>query len=500
MVEPLKENFEYITNYKKATVCDLESDGLLDTITKIHIIGYKLYNSEEVGWLFGDDDLGRIHKMLDYHIDNKIPMVFHNGVGFDKRAMEMVLERDLSELQIIDTLWLSYYLNINLKSHSIEALSSQYDVGDKFEVDPEDWKDLPKDVAIKRVTSDVEIGTAVWEDFRSRLEEMYTLAKDEIDSGNVGGSRMYPDEETFIDKLKGRDVEWHVARILGYITAIAEVVSVQERVGWEVDIDNLTEHLTKLEALADSSAKELESVMPKVPKYVKRKEPKEPYLKSGQLSATGKRWHEYKKLLKGEAKDELGNPLAFVKKAGEIEVLNGYTPPNINSHVQVKQFLFDNGWIPQTFEYKRDNEAFQEWIDRKPPKGSPRGSWTEWNNSKPKDREIPQIKDGDELCRSITELAEKVPEIKVLEEYSVITHRISVLKGMLESVRSDGKVEASAHGLTSTLRLMHRKPIVNLPSADSLHGQGIRSSLIAGEGNISIGSDLSSLINNSDIV
>ena len=131
-----------IINWRKASVSDLESDGLIDTISKIHIIGIKLHGGEDIILLDGSNH-ERINKMLSHHIDNKIPIVFHNGVNFDIPAMEKVLNRDLSELMVIDTLYLSWYLNTNKKSHSIESLSKDYpEAMDKFQVEEGGWEKL----------------------------------------------------------------------------------------------------------------------------------------------------------------------------------------------------------------------------------------------------------------------------------------------------------------------------------------------------------------------
>lgn len=489
----IKEAFEYITNWDKATVADLEANGLLDTISKIHIIGFQMHNMDTPKYILGSEK-ERMVNFFKWHEDNNIPIVFHNGVGYDKRACEKVLGIDLNGVQIIDTLWLSYYLNLDRVRHSIEELGKDYpEAVDKFHVDEGDWGNLTEEQAIKRVTSDVEIGSIIWEDFKERLVDMHTRAKQVLSTNQVGGKRVSKSETLWIDNLKGLSVEEYVARTIGYFSALAEIVALQEDTGWLVDVEYLTEHLERLEALAQVSKEKLESVMPPIPVYRPRKAPAKPFKKDGTLSKGGESWETLKDLLRSGEVDSKGNVKAKVEKEGYIHELVGYDKPNINSSQQVKDFLFSNGWRPQTFNFVRDNEAFDEWAKSRPPKGSHRGAWKEWNDSKPEERAIPQIKDGGELCRSIQDLAAKIPEVGVLEEYSVILHRIGVLKGIYDSMDKDNRVKATAHNVARTLRLQHRKPIVNLPSVKSLHGEGIRGSLVAGEGQILLGSDLSSL-------
>jgi hypothetical protein len=141
----------------------------------------------------------------------------------------------------------------------------------------------------------------------------------------------------------------------------------------------------------------------------------------------------------------------------------------------------------------------KEWSKNKPKKGASHWEWNDWKNNKPEERAIPQVridgKEGKELCESVSELAEQVPEISYLEEYSVIKHRLDTMKGILTRVDECGKVEASCHGYTNTLRLKHRAPLVNLPGANRKYAEPIRGCLIAPEGSVLLGSDLSSLEN-----
>jgi DNA polymerase I-like protein with 3'-5' exonuclease and polymerase domains len=139
----------------------------------------------------------------------------------------------------------------------------------------------------------------------------------------------------------------------------------------------------------------------------------------------------------------------------------------------------------------------KEWSKNKPKKGASHWEWNDWKNNKPEERAIPQVridgKEGKELCESVSELAEQVPEISYLEEYSVIKHRLDTLKGILTRVDDCGKVEASFGGLTNSLRCKHRSPIVNLPAANRKYAEPIRGSLVAPKSSTLLGSDLKSV-------
>lgn len=485
-----------IKNYKRATVCDLETDGLLESVSKIYICGYKL-EGKPISVLWGDNEEDRIRAMLKWHIDTETPIAGHNFQTFDIPVLEKLYKIDLSELMVIDTLGLSWYLNVNHQRHSLEVLAKEYDVPEKFEVDEKDWANLTKDQAIKRVTSDVAINTAVYKDFITRLEDMATRAKEVIDNGSVGGSRTHPEEIIYLDSLVGISVEEHVNRILTFLMFKGDVLALQERTGWLVDVPYLESSIAELEVLVKESADALESVMPKIPKYAVRKQPAKPYRKNGDLSASGENWERLKKLYKDKGVDDSGTLIARVRKKGEIEELVGYSPPNINGHQQVKDFLFSHGWKPETFKYVRDDVAFDAWIKSKPKSGAAHWEWSAWKDSKPEDRGIPQVRmegdGGKELCESVELLAEQVPEIRYLEEYSVIKHRLDTMKGILSRVGGDGKVQAGWGGYTNTLRCMHRAPCTNLPAANKKFALPIRGSFIAPEGYVSCGSDMSGL-------
>ena len=80
----------------------------------------------------------------------------------------------------------------------------------------------------------------------------------------------------------------------------------------------------------------------------------------------------------------------------------------------------------------------------------------------------------------------------VLDGLTVIQHRLAIFKAFLECQR-DGYVKAEIAGLTNTLRFKHSKPLVNLPSVDKPWGTEIRGCLVAPDGYLLCGADMTSL-------
>ena len=480
-----------IYNWRNSTVADLESDGLLREATKIHVLCCQMADGKSVSIRGSDHE--RIKAFFQYHIDNEVPVVFHNGTTFDVVLVEKLLGIDLSKLMLIDTLALSWYLNFNRMKHGLGTFHEDYGI-EKPAVD--DWENLTYEEYEHRCKEDVRINVALWNDLKDRLVDMYTIAQSEIDAGSVGGKRMSEDEEIYIDQFVGGSVDEAIDRLLTFLMFKMDCARLQEDTGWEVDVELLETSIEQLTKEGAEAKAELESVMPIVPKYSDRKAPAKPFKKNGELSASGVAWEEIKKLIEQDAKDEFGHPMVKrSEKDGVVKLLTSYDQPNGNSPEQIKAFLYSKGWVPQTFKYERDEEAFNKWVASKPREGANHNAWNVWKESRPEDRAIPQITvagdEGKELCPSLEELAEEVPEIRVYAKYCVLKHRLGVLNGFKRDL-FNGKLQARINGFTNTLRVQHAE-IVNLAGVDKLYGKIVRGVLVAGEGKISVGSDLSSL-------
>lgn len=482
-----------IYNWKKATVADLESDGFLDVATKLHVLGFQM-NEKEIQTFNGTSESSRIVKFFQWHMENEIPIVMHNGISFDIPLMEKLFNIDLSKLMLIDTLALSWYLNFDRRTHGLGTFHEDYGI-EKPAV--EDWSDQPYEVYQNRVCEDVKINQALWKDLKRRLIEMYTTTKLEIDSGAVGGKRVSEDESIAVDELVGLPVEEHINRILTFLMFKMDCARLQEKTRWEVDTELLFDSEKKLEAIVNETTLALEAVMPRVPQYTKKEAPKKPFKKDGTLSSTGTKWKELLEVYEAKEVDEFGTlKVEDTETKGVFKALSGYDEPKASSPAQVKALLYSHGWVPTSFRYEKDEVAFNAWIARKPKEGSHNSKWSEWKNSKPEERAIPQIsvggEDGKELCESVLELADEVPAIRKYAEYNVAKHRLGVIKGFIRDIKDGKWLQARIGGLTNTLRVQHRE-IVNLPGVDKPHGELIRGGLVAGEGKILLGSDMSSL-------
>lgn len=393
-------------------VFDMEGDGF--NPTRIHCIamnvGGKLYDEVEYD------------RMRSFFTKADV-LIAHNCIRFDIPHIERLLKIKI-KARLVDTLALSWYLYPNRNRHGLGEWGEEFGVP-KPKV--EDWDNLPIEVYVHRCREDVKINQKLWEKMWKDLLKLYGDA----------------------------DKAW---RLIDYLTFKMDCAREQEASRWLLDTVKCTTTRDGLVILQEEKVKELALVMPQVPVYGKAVKPKKLYKLNKELSVQGKKWFD--------ALERLGLP---ADTEGVVEEVVGWKEPNPGSHTQIKDWLYNLGWVPETFEFKRDKATGDV-------------------------RQIPQVnlKHGAGVCPSIKKLFATAPGLEVLEGLSVLTHRIGVLNGFLANVDEDGYVQAKITGLTNTLRFKHGV-VVNLPGIDKPYGADIRGCLVCPEGYELAGSDMKAL-------
>ena len=240
-----------------------------------------------------------------------------------------------------------------------------------------------------------------------------------------------------------------------YLEFKMDCAATAEQIGWKLDIQLAQKCHDDLTELLDAKQAELAEVMPKVKVTTRKTKPKVCFKKDGSLSSHGERWFA---LLK-----EHGLP---PHHDGDVEFVKSWDDPNPKSNPQIKDWLFSLGWEPCTFKFIKEDGGTE--------------------------RQVPQVRFDNELTKSVQLLAESNPAVKVLEDFSMLQHRLGIFKGFLETERN-GYVKAEIDGLTNTLRFKHKKPLVNLPGVDRPWGKEIRGCLTAPDGYVLCGADMTSL-------
>lgn len=396
----------------KIVIFDIEGDSL--TPTKIWCLAY--YTDSKLRVVTSYEEMVEVVKEADI-------LVGHNIIRFDIPVLERILKIKITA-KLVDTLALSWYLYPDRPQHGLEGWGEDFGIP-KPEID--NWQNLSIEEYMHRCSEDVKINTKLW-----NKQYRYLL-------------RIYKDEE----------VLW---KFIAYLSFKMDCAREQERSKWKLDIDRCSKAVKELEVKKAEVFNKLIEVMPKVPITIKKTRPAKPFKQDGSYSSHGANWF---KLLKDN-----NLPKDY---DGVVEVVTGYVDGNPNSSVQIKNWLYDCGWVPETFKYDRDKNTGEV-------------------------RKIPQInkEHGEGICDSVKRLYDKHPEFKYLEGLGVISHRISILNGFLDSVDDNGYIQAQIAGLTNTLRFKH-KTVVNLPKVNKPYGDVIRGVLIAQDGTILCGSDMSSL-------
>ena len=244
-------------------------------------------------------------------------------------------------------------------------------------------------------------------------------------------------------------------RFIDYMTFKMECAREQEALQWKLDVDKAEGHLADWEKLKAEKTELLADAMPRKIVTAVRNKPKVMHKKDGSLSSNGEKWVA---LCKEQKQSETTQSLTV--KIGEERA-------NPNSTEQVKDWLFSLGWQPSTFKFLRDKVTGDT-------------------------RKLEQVRKDADLCRSVKVLADKEPAINLLDGLSVLSHRIGVIKSMV-NLQVDGYVQANVAGLTNTLRFKHAKPLVNLPAIDKPYGKDIRGCLTCPDGYTLCGADMTSL-------
>ena len=396
-----------------AAVFDIETNGFLDVMTKIHVLAYQREDMEEPVFTHDYDEMRKFFLTEDV-------VIGHNIIRFDNPAIEKLLGIKVN-CQVIDTLGLSWYLNHERDRHGLEWYGEDYGIPKPKVVD---WDSLTPEDYAHRCVEDVKINMRLWKSLNYKLGKLY--------SDEAGKQRL-----------------------ISYLNFKLECAALQEQMGWKLDVEKATRYAGQLTVMKEDKTHQLAQIMPKKINYKKVSRPKLMYKKDGSLSSRGEAWLD------------LLNQNGQRETTQTINVIASTEVANPGSTDQVKDWLWSLGWQPETYKFTRNKETGEE-------------------------KMIPQVRKDGELCNSVKKLIEVDASVEVLEGLTVLTHRLGIFTGFLESHR-DGYLRASIAGLTNTLRFKHMKPLVNLPGVDKVWGKEIRECLIAPDGYTLCGADMVSL-------
>ena len=287
------------------TVFDIETDGLLDELTKIHVLS----------WMGTDGNVYHTHdydEMRTFFTEAEA-LVGHNIIRFDIPAVERVLGIKV-EARLVDTLALSWYLNHDRPKHGLEGYGEDYGVPKPV---IKDWDSLTPEEYAHRCDEDVKINARLWRDLDLKLNKLY----------------QDPDDK---------------AKLVDYLSFKFDCAREQETLRWKLDVDKAQEAYDEIIRLKTEKVEQLADAMPKKVLTRVAKQPAIMRKKDGELSAHGEKWvalcKEYYQSVETKS---------FVVRTGEER-------GNPNSNDQVKDWLYSLGWKPRTYKFLRDKKTGEE--------------------------------------------------------------------------------------------------------------------------------------------
>lgn len=280
-------------------IFDIETDGLLENVTKIHCLSYLNLSTNKIISLTSYAEIIEL-----FNSPSLKTIIGHNIILYDIPVLEKILKIKIKQ-RAIDTLGLSWYLYPDRNRHGLEYWGD--DLGVKKPT-ISDWSNLDIQEYKHRCESDVRINTL-----------------------------LFTKEMGYLNKLYEKDVD----RIINYISFKLDCAREQEEVKCKINKGLVKKSLKELEDLREQKTEIIKRVMPKKVIFKTVSKPQKMYLKNGSLSSLGEKWmsllqsqnlpQDYDNSVSYVISEEVGNP---------------------NSKDQLKDWLFSIGWKPITFEYR----------------------------------------------------------------------------------------------------------------------------------------------------
>lgn len=290
----------------KYTIFDIETDGLLDTLSKLHCLVAHTYENNQ---LLAETIITNPWELANF-LSTQDVLVGHNVKRYDFPAIKKLTGYE-HKGQIIDTLALSWYLYPNESEHGLEVWGEKVGVAKPV---IKDWQNLDIEDYINRCRTDVIINSIIFGNFVSYLKEIY------------------------------QNEDYH--RLMAYLTWKLDCAAEQEANPLTIDREYCKQTLATLNTLVEEKKANLAQVMPKIKKYATKTKPSKLYTIKGELSKAGIAWLELLAENNLEADFE-----------GEISVLKSTEEPNPTSTTQLKAWLTDLGWKPTIFNYVKDGDS-----------------------------------------------------------------------------------------------------------------------------------------------
>ena len=437
-------------------VFDIETDGLLDTVTKIHCINTM------------DLDTGEEKHYLPEHVQHGLRalseakvLIGHNICGYDIPAIKLLHPRWKTSAQLIDTMLMGCILE---PEEGIKSLKDWEKTEEGIKVEHDDWTKYSDEMAV-RCCEDVRL-----------TKEVYLKLVNQAQSGMIDEALETEQKVALIHVQQAAfGVKYDVVAAIELMQVLDEKLEVaREVVVRDAPKYTFLPGVPKSRQVSERAEREDSIFHGIIPKGTHK-----PFKKDGSYTVATKNYFSglFKRI------DGHGR----VSTVPEFRTVRGpYTKVevrdfNIDSNDEVKKFLLSLGWKPTEWNFKKD-------------KG---GGFVKDHNN--------------QLIPTSPKLSEDsyhtLPEGlgKTIAQYYMMTHRRRTIynvnkqgekKGALVAVekRGDGRVTADGFTCgTPTSRYRHKGVVCNIPRPSSAYGKEIRSLFGVSKGNLLVGVDLAGI-------
>lgn len=286
-------------------ICDIETDNLLDDVTKIHCLSYGQMVNDQF-WVKTLTDYEDIKKFVSRR---DITIVGHNFISYDNLVLEKILGVKFELNQIIDSLYLSFYLYPKRLKHGLEAWGLE---NGQHKKEIKNWKDLSQQQYIERCEGDVRNNILVW---KQQFEYLVAIYDNNFE------------------------------HIIDYLMFKADCIREQEQNPCRYDVANANNFIETLENIQTTKKTALENILPNIVKKTTK-------TIKNVIKVSDTEYYQ-----KGDLMYEHYLRLNYPILDHKITKITGETKPNSNSPKQIKDFLYSLGWIPTTFRKEKEDDG-----------------------------------------------------------------------------------------------------------------------------------------------
>ena len=175
-------------------ILDIETDGLLENVSRIHCLSYQVLGQDEIRSLTSTQDI------KNFLLQDNLTIIGHNIIRYDIPVLEKLLQIKINA-KLIDTLALSWYLYPDRDKHGLEQWGEDLGVAKPV---ISDWNNLKVEDYIHRCESDVKINKL-----------------------------LFDKQQTYLINIYGKNRPF----IIDYLSFKLDCAREQEEVKWKLDVD-----------------------------------------------------------------------------------------------------------------------------------------------------------------------------------------------------------------------------------------------------------------------